>query len=68
MSLQFDPTLLKAHMRAGTAHWKLGNLRAAAERYEHVCSQPAPPEGAANLLQELKQFVENKNKVLHMQR
>lgn len=61
--MQLDPGLLKAHIRAGTAHWKLGELDAAAQRYAYVCGQPGAPQDAFTRRNELEQFVQSKAKV-----
>lgn len=63
MQAQADPSLLKAYVRAGTAHWKLGDLEAAAGKYEYACNQPNPPPEAFTRREELKQFVQIKSKV-----
>ena len=53
---QVDPTLLKAHVRAGNAHWRLGEYAAAAAEYAAACSRPGGPPEAADRLRELQAF------------
>lgn len=60
---QADAGLLKAHLRMGTAYWKLGDLTAATEKYTYVAAQPSPPAEVFAKLDALKSFIHKKSLV-----
>ena len=60
---QADPGLSKAELRAGIAHWRLGNMEAAIQRVETACGMPGAPPEASATRKELAAFQDRKAKV-----
>ena len=59
---QADPGLSKAELRAGIAHWRLGNLEAAVRRVETACGMPGASPEADATRKELAAFQDRKAK------
>ena len=60
---QADPGLSKAELRAGIAHWRLGNVEAAVRRVDTACGMPGAPPEASATRKDLAAFQERKAKV-----
>lgn len=61
--LQADPDFYRAEIRAGVAHWRLGNVEAAAQKFDQVCSISGAPQEAFDRKRELESFVLLKSQV-----
>ena len=54
---------MRAEIRAGIAHWRLGGFDAAAQKFELVCSSPQAPQEAFDMKKQLEVFVVLKSQV-----
>lgn len=55
--------MAKAYVRAGNAHWKLGNLEAALSSYDEACKNCGPQPDALEQKSKLEDFKRRKTQV-----